>query len=299
MQLDLPAFRYLLKGALWSELWSRINKNNCWDMAAQLSFYFLLAFFPFILFLSALLGFIPFEPRVMERILFELDLLLPETSFLLVQEILINLMHTESAGVLSLGIFLSLWWASMGFGGIVEGLNRAQGIREHRSYFHLKGLALLVTLAVSVFIIASGTLLFFGDWLAATLGLGEILRYVKTPLRWLLIFAFVNTAFQIIYFALPARRPPLKLVSPGGVFFTLSWLLSSEVFRFYVGHFAYGYQKFYGSLGALIMLMVWFYLSSLSLLVGGEVDGTISDLRSARSSDKKKGVGKKGRKQKG
>lgn len=294
IKLDLKAFAYLLKGRFWVAVWKGIDRDDCWGMAARLSFYFLLAFFPFLIFLSAIIGFIPIEPGLMNKILLEMQQFLPQKTYEWVRDFTIKLVNSQNSGVVSAGILLTLWWASVGFAGMVADLNRALAIEETRPYLKIRLLAIGVTILVSLFVISSGILLFFGDWLITMLlqritiepypsfqaHLGSI--YFAT--RWLLIFAFLNIGMHIVYSALPSQPLPWNLLSPGSAIFSLSWILGSSGFAYFVNRFvnyeAY-YQQLYGSLGTLILLMIWLYLSSFFLLVGGQINSKIHRLRNS------------------
>lgn len=278
MRLDLKSFQYLSRGRLWKNLWHEVYRDDCFGMAAQLSFYFLLAFFPFLLFLSALIGFIPVTSGFLENLLYEMQLFLPTTTYNLVVDIVQGLVDSQDQGVLTIGIVLSLWSASLAFNGMVSLLNSAYEVDDPRSYLKTRALSILVTLIVTIFVLISGILLFFGDWLIGQLVQSAWLRFFYTLLRWGGIFLLINIGIQFVYFALPAKRLPWKLLSPGSVIATVGWILGSVGFRYYVNHFG-DYQQLYGSLGALIVLMIWFYISSLLLLLGGEIDSEIYKLR--------------------
>ncbi len=260
-------------------------------MAAGLSFYFLLAFFPFLIFLSAIIGFIPIEPGLLDKILVEMNQFLPERTYTWVRTSTSDLVRSQNKGVVSLGILLALWWASVGFSGMVGDLNRALAIKETRSYLRIRLLAMGVTILVSLFVITSGILLFFGDWLIQ-LSIQHItiqpypsfqdhLATLYTATRWILIFVFLNIGMQIVYSALPAQPLPWTLLSPGSAIFSLGWILGSSGFAFFVNRYvAYEiYQELYGSLGTLILLMLWLYLSSFFLLIGGEVNSQVNLFR--------------------
>jgi membrane protein len=278
LRLDLNAFQYLSRGRLWKNLWHEVYKDDCFGMAAQLSFYFLLAFFPFLLFLSALIGFIPIASGFLDNLLYELQLFLPTTTYNLVVEIVQGLVESQDQGVLTIGIVLSLWSASLAFNGMVSLLNSAYEVEDSRSYLKTRALSILVTLIVTVFVLISGILLFFGDWLIGQWVANPWLRLFYTILRWGGIFFLINIGIQFVFFALPAKRLPWKILSPGSVIASVGWILGSAGFRYYVNHFG-DYQQLYGSLGALIVLMIWFYISSLFLLLGGEIDSEIFKMR--------------------
>lgn len=285
MRLDLAAFRFLAKRSFWIDWWRKINSDDCWGRAAQSSYYFLLAFFPFLIFVSALVGFIPYTPDLVSRILAVLDRFLPENTYQLVRAIVLESVRPQNTGVISAGVVLALWSASLGFSGMVGVLNRAYVTTEKRSYLHVVGLSILVTIVVSIFVIVAHILIFFGGYfiegLLTRFYLSSFYPVLWQVLRWMLIFLFLNLGIQIIYHTLPARRLPWKLISPGAIFTALGWIFGSMGFTFYVNKVA-NYERLYGGLGTFIVLMIWFYLSSLFLLLGGEIDSAIYRLRRER-----------------
>lgn len=287
MKLDWRAFRHLAKGSFWADLWRKINEEDCWGKAATLSYYFLLAFFPFLLFLAALIAVLPFEGDLLQDIFAEMDRFLPERTSSLVREIVLELTHTMNSDyeVLSLGIAFVLWAASQAFSAIAGVLNQSYGVKETRSYFRVRTVGIVVTIVASLFVIFSEGIVFFGGSLIrlalVQLHLGTFYSILWQSLRWILVFVLLNVAIQTIYSWLPAHRLRWKLISPGGVTAALGWIFGSMGFTFYVNHLA-DYQKLYGRLAALIALMAWFYLSSLFLLLGGEIDSGIYRLRKER-----------------
>ena len=295
MRFDLSAFRFVLRRDFWASVWRRINDDHCWGMAAELSYYFLLAFFPFLILVSAVIALAGVEPGLVERMLNELGPFLPLRTQRQVAEIVANLTEWQGTSVILLWLMMALWAASLGLNGMASVLNRAYGVKDERSYFRVRGLSVVVTLKVSLFVILSGLLLFLGDDLsrltierlplAGESLLLPILRMIYSGIRWLLILVFLNLGIQIVYFALPARRLPWRLFSPGSIVASLGWLLGSLAFAFYINSFA-DYQRMYGSLGDLVILMIWFYFSSLFLLVGGEMDSEIFGRRRAPAGER-------------
>jgi membrane protein len=278
MNLDLDAFTYLFSARFWIRIWNQINEDNCWGMAAQLSYYFLLAFFPFLLFLTALVGFIPIGGELQEMLWEELRNFMPDNAFLLVKDVLTGLLESRDKSVLTLGILTALWFASIGFNGMISLLNQAYEVTDSRSLVVTRVTSILVTLGISLFLILSGVLIFFGGWLINLIVQAGTLRLLFSLVRWLAIFLMMNFSIQIIYHTLPARRLSWRLISPGSVFATTGWILGSLAFQDYVNSFS-AFQRFYGSLGALIALMFWFYICSFFLIIGGEVDSEVHKIR--------------------
>lgn len=278
MRVDIQAFTYFGNWCFWKRLWDEINRDNCWGMAAQLSYYFLLALFPFLIFLSALAGFLPTGYQMAEGFAAEFGAFMPENSYQLVRRSVSALVLERSQGALTLGILSALWFASLAFNGMISLLNQAYQVPETRSYFRTRALSIIVTLIVSLFLLSSAIMLFFGDSLFGLRHAQGILGWIYGMARWLSIVLFMNLGVQIVYYALPAQRFPWRFISPGAVVATLGWIIGSIGFRFYVNRFA-NFQLLWGSLGALIALMIWFYICSFCLLLGGEIDSEIFKMR--------------------
>lgn len=286
--IDLDAFKYLGRRAFWSHIWKELQRDNCWGMAAELSYYFLLGFFPFLIFLSNMVSLTGIEAGLMGRILNEFNRFLPEMT----QEEVLEFVRLSSLSPGTvwavLWMVVALWWSSLGLNGMVGVLNRAYRVREKRRFFRIQVLSIVVTIGVSLFIILAGVLLFFGDdmsrWALARLPLTpgsplqSILSFTYGFGRWFLIFVFLNLGIQIVYFALPAKRHPWRTLSPGSLLASTGWILGSLAFSQLVNQNP-AYGRLYGSLKSLIVLMIWFYLSSLFLVVGGFMDSEIFRLR--------------------
>jgi len=285
MRIDLRAFEYLLTGRFWTRLWKEINQDDCWGMAAQLSYFYLLAFFPFLIFLSALVGFVPFVADLIDQLILGLVNFIPAKTHDLVSSTVETLIGSRDQGILTFGIALSLWFASFAFSAMASLLNQAYQVRETRSLLKIRALSIFLTIIVSVFLVLSGVLLFFGDWIISLVVEPGPLKVLYGLARWLLILLLMNFGVQVVYYALPAHRFPGKLISPGGVVAISGWIFGSLAFRHYVNLFFSNLQRLYGGLGALIALMIWFYICSLFLLVGGEID---SEIYKMRSEDSKK-----------
>jgi membrane protein len=191
------------------------------------------------------------------------------------------LVNASDEGVLTFGIALSLWFASFAFSAMMNLLNQAYQVPETRSILRTRMLSILVTVVVSVFLGFSGVLLFFGDLFINLAFEPGPLKILYGFARWFLILLMMNLGVQIVYFTLPAHKFPAKLISPGGVIASLGWVFGSLIFRSYVNSFFHNIQQLYGGLGALIALMIWFYICSLFLLLGGEINSQIYKMRRA------------------
>ena len=283
--LDVRAFRFFGNWNFWRQLWMNFNDDHCWGMAAELAFCFLLAFFPFLIFLGGLLAVLPMELVTFTALVDGLTRLMPSQAGAEVSQVLANAEGWQAASrsaVLWMGI--ALWAASLALNGLAGVLTRAYRMKERRSYFRVRALSMVVTVGMCFFILIAAVLLFFGDdfsrWAISNLPFSEQSLFHKllilgyTMVRWLLIFVLISLGLQIVYFAMPASPLPWRVISPGSFAMTIGLVGGSLGFRYFVNNFS-NYNNMYGDLGGLLVLMVWFYYCSLFLLLGGQIDSTV------------------------
>lgn len=251
----------------------RIGEDRCSGFAAETAYYFLFALFPFLLFLVTLLGFIPF-PGLDERIMHALAGVIPEQAAALVKTNVSRIVGNRHGGLLSFGILLSLWTASTAVVALSEGLNAALRIKESRSFVKLRATAILIVVCFSFFIAVSLALLMFGQSIgsaiAGKLGLGTLFSALWPWARWSISVILALLAFSGLYRFAPNAEKGRRLV-PGALFAVAVWFAASAGFSFYVSNFG-SYDKTYGSVGAVIVLLTWLYLSGLIIMVGGEIN---------------------------
>lgn len=255
----------------------KVQKDDCLGSAAQLAYYFLFALFPFLLFLTSLLGYVPI-PNLMDRILELLVKVVPDEALKLVQDNIRDLVSNQRGGLLSFGILAALWASSSAITAITETLHRAYGVEEGRPFWKVRGMAILLTIGLSVFIIMAMILLIFGpqigSWMANSIGLGSIFEVIWPILRWPIIVIFLIIAMAMIYYFAPDVEQEWKWITPGSIFAVMGWIIASLGFSYYVTHFG-SYNKTYGSIGAVIVLLTWMYLTGFFILVGGEINAIL------------------------
>ena len=254
-----------------------VREDDCLGGAAQLAYYLLFAVFPFVLFLTALLGYLPI-PNLMERLLAALATLLPGEVVTLLQDHVRRLVTEQKGGVLSFGILAALWASSSAVVAIIDALNRAYDVQEGRPWWKVRGVALLLTIGLSLFIVAAMVLLIFGpqlgDWLAALVGLGKVFELLWNILRWPVSAGMLIVAMAVVYYYAPDVEQQWKWITPGAVFAVLATIVASLGFSVYVSQFG-SYNKTYGSIGAVIVFLTWLYLTGLCLLIGGEINAEV------------------------
>jgi membrane protein len=261
-------------------LWTRINDHEIFGRAAQLSYYFLLAVFPLLLFLVTLLGyFAEAGSQLRHKLLTYLATVMPAAAVTLVHATLDEISQARGGGKLSLGILAALWAASNGMGAISSTLNAAYAVKEVRPWWKVRLIAICLTIMVTVFIMLALAIVFFGGQLgeriAGHFGFTAAFTIAWKVLQWPIAIFFMVTTFDLIYrFAPSVKRPQLKLWNAGATTAVVLWLLVSFGFKAYL-HFFNSYSVTYGSLGALIVLMLWFYFTGLAILIGGEINSEL------------------------
>jgi len=279
-------------------LWTKVNTDDVLNRAAILSFYFLLALFPLLLFLIALLGsFADSGTELRHNLLTYLRAIVPVSASDLINTTVEEISQKSSGGKLSFGLVTSLWFASSGMGAIIEGLNVAYDVKETRAWWKRTLLAILLTIALAVLIITALALMFYGSRIAEGIanhyGFGAAFAAVWTVLRWLFVLVFVFLAFQLIYYFAPdLHEQQLRWLTPGAAVGVILWLLVSFLFGSYL-NFYNTYSVVYGSLGAVIILLLWFYLTGVTILIGGEVNAIIEQAAARAGDPEAKAAGEK------
>lgn len=275
-----------LGGLSWKELAKRVYAETLDDdvlgRSAQLSYYFLLALFPALLFLTSLLGYLAGEDSQLRQGLFEyLSAVLPGEASKLVAETVSDVTQASGGGKISFGILATFWAASNGMGAISESLNAAYDLKESRPWWKVRLTAVGLTLALTSLIVTALVLLLYGhdmaDAVAGKLGLGSAFATAWKIVQWPLVLAFVLLAFALLYYFGPdAHQQHWTWITPGAVVGVALWLLISFAFKTYLSFFN-SYSATYGSLGAVIILMLWFYFTGTAILVGGEINSEIEN----------------------
>ncbi len=273
-----------LGGLSWRDLgkrvWADIGKDDIFGRAAQLSYYFLLALFPLLLFLTSVIGVVMGSGTGLRHSLFDyLGKVLPPSATQLVSTTMFEVSEASGGGKISFGILAALWAASAGMGAISESLNVAYHVKETRPWWRRRLIAIGLTLVLAVLIISALAFVLYGgriaDGLAHTYGLGEGFALAWKIVQWPIVICFLFLAFGLIYYWAPdLKDQDWRWVTPGSLVAVVLWLLVSFGFRLYL-HYFNSYSKTYGSLGAVIILMLWFYFTGAAILIGGEVNSDI------------------------
>lgn len=262
-------------------LWRRIWADDIPGRAAQLSYYFLLSLFPLLICLSALLGyFFAAQTRLEQRLLDYLGSIMPSAAFDVVKAATHELLQTRGGGKLSFGLLVALWLASSGMEAVIEGLNVAFQVEEARPWWRRRLVALGLT--VNGALLAGGALglALAGGWggkiLTDIVGLGDIWSPVWRATQWIASILFLLFAISLVYFFGPnlRGRRRTQVMLPGAIVALICWLTASAGLRLYLDNFS-SFGRTYGSLGAVIALLLWLYLTGAALLLGAEINSGI------------------------
>jgi membrane protein len=283
------------KDAFWRLYKKAFDEEDIISNSAQVAFYFTFALFPLLLFLISLFGLILISADDMRAELFlYLRRVMPGSAYELVEKTIAEVTDNSSGGKITLGIFAALWAASAGIDSIRVALNGIYNLTETRPWWKTKLLTLSLTLGLAVLLtIALGVIFYGGKFIS--LILGSLSFSISSPfflgvLQIVTVLAVLITIFAIIYNFLPKHKKYKWVwVTPGAIVGIVLWLLLSYGFRLYLGYFN-SYDKTYGSLGAVIILMLWLYLTALVILIGGTLNAVLqefTDPETAKAGERK------------
>ena len=265
----------------WRELGRRTYKELMADdglgLAAQLAYYFFLALFPALLFLLALASFFSIA-RFTDAIPAALGQFAAPEMVELIRDQLQQISNADNGGILSLGLLGAIWSSSAALVSIIGALNRAYDIEESRPWWKVRLLAIGLTVALAVFVLASFALVLAGPALAGAatraFGFGSAFTWTWMILQWPVAFALISVAVGLVYYLGPDAEQEWVWVSPGAVVATSLWLIASLLFRLYAVSFG-NYQATYGALGGVLVLLLWMYVTGLAIVVGAELNAEI------------------------
>lgn len=293
---------WALGGLSWPELfrrvWSGINRNDLVNRAYELAYNFLLAVFPMLLFLLGLLGmFVAEGSKLRTDLFYYFQLLLPPDAYHLLTVTMREVTPHTTGGKLAFGLLFALYSGSSGMTQLMTTLNAAYEVRETRSWIKVHLISLALTLAMSILVIAALFVVLAGghviNTVGADLGMSQAVFVLIKVLQWVFALAFVVFAFAVIYYFAPnVHEQHWYWLTPGSVFGVLMWAAASAALRLYL-HFFNSYSKTYGSLGAVMILMLWFYVTGLAFLLGSQINATIEHAAAEHGHVEAKAPGEK------
>jgi len=265
------------------QLLYRFAKHNVVWSGASLTYFLILSLFPFLI---VLLNILSYTSLVRERVVLDMLQFLPLDIQSIIEGFLNDLSSSSSQGLLSVAAFVGLWTASSGVKAIIKAINLAYDYAENRHFLKLRGLSVLFTIALLLMITLVMISLILGPVLGRMLferfGYGDSFTSLWNYLRYIIPLIYMILIFALLYKFSPNigknLRIPIREVLPGAVFTTIAWVSLSLLLSYYVSNFG-KYAITYGSLGGVIVLLIWMYYSSIVIVLGGEINATLEDMR--------------------
>jgi len=263
---------------------AELLEGKCFGWSASLAYYFFLALFPAMLFVVSLVSVLPVE-HLLDRIVTILSRVAPGDVVGIARQQFMQIARQPHRGVLTLSLLAALWSTSSGMTAIVDTLNQAHRITERRPWWRVRLTAVALTVALTIVTLIAFSLVMAGPtaagYAAEWLALGPQFLWAWDILRWPLAFALIVAAIGSIYHFAPNTTHEWVWVTPGSVTAATLWLVVSVAFRMYVSHFA-NYQKTYGAIGGVMVTLLWFYFTSLAILIGAQLDISIETQSAGR-----------------
>ena len=261
--------------------WKGLIEGAITTRASSLAFNFFLAFFPSIIVFFTLIPYIPID-GLQETLMDLLSVILPPSTNTITFTTLDDIINNPRGGLLSIGFVLALYFSTNGVNSLIEAFNASFHIRETRPIIKQRILSLGLTLLLSTMLIITIILIIFGklavnyltEYELISLYAGEFILYGK----WFAMLLMLFFGISILFHLGPSSKSEWNLFTPGSIFTTFFIIITSIGFNYYINHFSQ-YNKVYGSIGTLMIILLWMYFNSIILLTGFELNASISNAR--------------------
>lgn len=254
------------------EVMGQFKKDNVTLLAASQAYYYMLSIVPLLVVAFAIIPYLNISPQEAMNFIYSA---LPSEMASLLRENIVSIVEDRKGGLLTIGIIGALWSASNGINAFIKASNEAYEVDETRNFLIVRGIALILTIGMVLSLIVAILLPVMGsaiiNFLESFFGINDkLLSYLQFG-RWIIAIVVITGILLVLYRFAPNKKLPFKHTLPGAITASTMWLLISLVFSFYISHFG-NYSATYGSLGGIIILMIWFFLTGLILMIGAEVN---------------------------
>lgn len=290
MQIDWDFFLKYKPLKFVIRLYQKAFHDDIFSRAAQVAFYFSFSIFPAMFFLVALFGLILDSTSDYQKELFDyLRQIMPKTAFELVKNTILETAQNASTGKITFGFLVAIWSASAAIDSLRVALNYVYSLKEKRYYWTTKTLSLVLTLAFAILVFFALGIIFYGSHLITYIFEHFQLEipsdFIQSLLKFIIAFIVVKLLFAVIYNILPYHEKfRWKWTTVGANVGIILWLILSFSFRLYLQYFD-NYARTYGSLGAMIVLMLWLYLTALVILIGGAINAILLEIQEPKEED--------------
>jgi membrane protein len=277
-------------------IYHEIDEDEVPTRSAALAYYFVSALFPMIFFLMAMLGLFAKSHDLQSSLLSYVARFMPEDASRLVQKTLQEITTNSTGFKLAFGLVLALWSGAGGILSIMDALNRCYHVKDARPWWKQRLIALGLTITIAALTIMALAIVLYGgdivDFVASRVGLSSVSVAAWHIVQWPIALFFVVLSFALLYYWGPDTEQKWQWITPGSVVGVAVWIGASLLFRVYL-HYFNSYGKTYGSLGAVIVLLFWLYISGMAILVGGEINSEIENAAAERGHPEAKEPGEK------
>jgi len=281
---------------LLKRVYHEILDDEVLTRSAALAYYFVSALFPMIFFLMAMLGLFAQSHDLQSSLLNYTSQFMPEDAYRLVQRTLREIANSSTGLKLAFGLVLALWSGAGGVVSIMDALNRCYHVKDNRPFWKQRLIALGLTVGIAALTIVALTIVLYGgdiaNFVGRHLGLSTVVVVAWRIAQWPIALFFVVMSFALLYYWGPDTEQKWQWITPGSLVGVLVWIGASLLFRIYL-HYFNSYSKTYGSLGAVIVLLLWLYISGLAIMVGGEINSEIENAAAKRGHPEAKAPGEK------
>ncbi len=278
-KLSLPGFQGQTVYDVLEFFFKEISRDSLQVRASSISFYFLMALFPSLIVMFTLIPYLPI-PGLQESIMHGVRSMLPDSGYEFIQSTLENLLNTQSTGLLSIGVIMSVYYSASGVLGLLDSFNKSYAAFRKRNYLHKILVSLKITFLLIILLIVSATLIIAGKWIIPYIFsyikiFSSLSYYTFVIVQWSVTLLCILVGISLVYYYGPATQTKWKFITPGSILASLLSILASLAFSFLMDNFSQ-LNKLYGSIGTLIIIMFWFYWNSLILMIGFELNASIA-----------------------
>ena len=270
----------MISGIAWKEfvagLKQKCKEDKLTDIAASLTFFAVLALFPFLLFLVTLTGLV-LRPEQIEQLILEVGKVAPADATRIIAQQIRDINQGQNVGLLTVGFVGAIWSASGGIASLMDALNGVHRVADGRPFWKTRSIAILTTLGAGAAVLVAALVGVAAGPIANAIG-GPVAMAI-TWLRLPIAGAMMAIVWALLYYVLPDVRQRFRLITPGSVFGVVVWVIASWGFSFYVAHFG-DYNKTYGAIGGAIVMLMWMWISAIFLILGAEINAVLEHLSS-------------------
>lgn len=269
-------------------VYREMKRDNAFDGAAVLAYYLTLAIFPAMIALLAVTPYLPIA-RVDEAIMDLMREALPTRAADMFAGVVQQVTSERRGGLLTFGLAAAYWSASNGMYAVMRQLNAAFDVKEERPFLRARATAMLLSLLFGILVLAGFSLIVLGgviqSWIGDRFGFSDVLLDFFIVFRWVVIVLSLLLAISLTYYLAPNRSHPFRLFTAGSATATALLIVASYAFSLYTSNFG-SYSNVYGSIGAMVLLMLWLYIAGLVVLAGAEVDEVLE--KGTRPDDRRR-----------